>query len=864
MTEQGTKGSNQLVPSQTSDRALFTPKQEKGLAEIARIYARGKIVLKDKAALQKVGRIVEDALQRGLAAQGRSFLEPTENLRKFVVKGFEVREDLKARASSILDLSLRNQTTYNALVGPLAIPNSVVIACQSEIAKFSLNPDILATQHTVQLGETRLALIDPLAQKGLTELEQNGLNITLDQIPEIADRARLIRNTLASFAFRGHLSPIITTSDLRQFTILHRDSSPFNQDLTEQVVATFQLEEADAKEYVLDLFTQTSQSFRTLTEIPDESNPQSIMRFYRQFARDLLLLHPALEEQQLATNRLRVTDISTSIWNQGMKIGNLIIPRADQLAQAARQAEARKEEITQERLHQGIKAWQWLGEEHIKHEHKIASSKKNLYEIGKLIEKLNDPDFTLPTDAYRISRGNQTESKAVIAKRRTVEEIKRIIKENDALRTQVLLYEQELNRKYGPNSWPSQLTLPRFLYIQRLKDKEKIIRGRQAHIIKRLSATENFLHMDYLWSKQSNKGFGFLFEETSKDWVQEELMKTVQLKRQADRQPVQSITKDEARRIVGHLYPNLRLKVIPTYIPTELKPYYEFWHKTFTTLSETPHLATEPTFWANIVSEALQQRISLLNFADSVLEAKERLPEQATKARLIVEEYLNDPNKALPKNVFWTNIAAHEYILETKLITLPDTEQVPEEKLLETASEIRFLLRSLPASFLPKTIPTKEKLQDWIDNNIKVLNESLAKKKMDQEQKKKKSFVESQEITSLESMIHTYNKLKALVESPVTPLPGTEGLKASQFRKIWRKRADYIWAVYYQEEAEEEKIKSQEEYQKVVKENYRKRLIALQGIRQKSLADLKARDLEQEFLERMSDLNLVLEENPLA
>ena len=132
-----------------------------------------------------------------------------------------MEKDLRRKAENLHNLSSRSQHTYSDSVGPLALPASLIHAANTDQRVFALTADLEPVQQVVMMGEERLALVDTWAKMGLTALPETLRPVSLEQFPivpaTVSERVQIIRNMITSFIFRGSLSTLISTAELRDF-----------------------------------------------------------------------------------------------------------------------------------------------------------------------------------------------------------------------------------------------------------------------------------------------------------------------------------------------------------------------------------------------------------------------------------------------------------------------------------------------------------------------------------------------------------------------------------------------------------------------------------------------------------------------
>lgn len=841
-----------LIPLGLDERPLLAAKQQQELLDATRLYARDHRIPLTTDTSGRVMGVLVDSLQRTIIASKHPPLTSKDRIRPLIRQGLEIREGLRSQAEESLKFTSSHQGTDQELVGPFALPSSLIQTAHMESRNFFLTPRIEATQQVVQLVSHRHPLIDKFARAAITHLPAELEGVNLEKFPDAADRVKLIRNMIASFVFRGNLSPLIPTSDLKDFVLASKDLvNPFNSEMQEALIVAIGTLNTDERPYLESLFRQTVTLFEVYQDVPDENNPRAFDNFYRQFARDLLLLHPALEEKQIVTVPTKVAPDSVHIWQEGARFGPNIIPRTEMLALAIRQAEAKGDRLNADRFQEAIKLWQWFERTKPAHEQRIRKAEDELQLRQELLRNLDDPSFPLPKEAYFAIHVDQEKARGMTRMRRKeAEGIQRTISEHEALQIRTKEYERELKERFGEN-WPYLVPISRDVFLQRLQDQERSLIGQLGAMITRLNKVEDLLHLDFLWNKENDLKYGFLSREQPDQWLEKELEKTQALQRS----PVQ-FSEAETVDLLGHLFRYFQYKPKSQYLSKELQTFQKFWEDTHDKLWGNPGLQRDRDFWLSLIPQILSQRAGLLKYTQGALQRKYQIPSEVQEAREQIRKF-QDPMQPLPEGAVWTNRNARDYILETNLVSVPQVEQEEVETLIKTAQETQFLLANISARRLPDSVEGKQHFVSRLEARMAQLRSEIAHK-----QSLVEVGIRVSGLSDLKRDLDNLARLRDCLNSPIVPLPEGEGLPIKQFVRIWRRRAELTYATYLQEETEEESLRAQQDYEGLSRSVFKRRLTGEVEVKINALKKLTDRDIEQELVERMRHLNLVFDMPP--
>lgn len=838
----------ELTPSGELSQPILTPGQQKDLSDITRIYARRVGIGLSIDTLKSISAVAGDAIFRALGEKGQSLPTPKDRLKPLFQRGLEIREDLRRKAKTFVDLSLRNQNTYQELVGPLAIPASLIRAANVEKRIFVLTADLAPIQQLVEMGEQRLSLVDSWANLGLAALPQMSKEVSLADFPTTAERVKIIRNMIASFTFRGNLSPLISIGELKDF--VKKSPFLFGEEVKEQFLEQMQADTPGKRSYLEALYTQTREPFRLYTAVPTDDNPKEIENFYRRYTRDFLLMHPALEEQQIITNPQRVKEDILSIWDNPLTIAGFKLPRPDLLNQALRQAQARRDTLTVDGLIAGIRTWIWFEEAKRIHTAKIKSTIEKLAERRELFSNVLNPNFTLPKEAFFIRYTFQRKTwKDVSYSRKESERLTDVIRDILAKQKEVNSYEQILNDQYGKD-WPKVVKMPRSAFLEQLSEEKKKLRYKNSVANKLLSALEELLAIDIFWNKQDKFPLGILRKDRNR--AKARLTREMETTQQLLSQPNPSdnlFSSDEfsSEQLRNHLTPYF-ISRRALRLPESLKDYYKLWKDIYTKARDKTikvNVETKDQIrleLRTVLPKILAQRVLLLQVALLTVDEKDQLLRQQRANQAEYAE-ASDLTKPLSEKARWSKNEAKSYIKEIKASKLPSLKGITLDELAKAAKEMTYFIDRYAADVLPNRIMNKEALEGWLNSKIDDINNL----KSDMEPLRKLGY---------------FKKMLSYLNNLLTPLPEentTEGIGKNSFLRAWKRRVTLAYAICYRAQVLKKSQEASKQYDLITRDAFWESLRRELQSRERELNNLRSRNLENEFLEKMKTHNLVLE-----
>lgn len=856
-----------IIPLKNGEQQTLTAKQKEDLIDATRTYVVRRLKISPTLQnLEKAAGVLGNAVSRALDEQGRPSLTPADRVKTLVKKGLEVREDIRRRAESLLNLSLTNQTDFREFLGPLALPKSLIRACNIELVNFPLTADIPASLQVATLGQQRLRQIDYIALIGLGYLpEPLRQNVTLVRFKPV-ERTSLIRNMIASYVFRNHLSPLISTSDLKTFVQGFKKSPLyFDEQNKEALYATLNLTDSGIRAFVSALYDQTGELFRLRQTFLDNISPDTIEQFYFWFSKDLLLLHPALEEAKIITQLDRLKEGTPSLWDDSISFGPIKIPNPESLAKALVQAEALHDIITTNRLREGIRTWHWFNQEIKKHQGKIDLAKKELAERQKLLQNLRIyPKLPLPEEAYFNRYKTQVETKRrAEASTREVRRLSHIIEESFAEQARTRSYRRFLTQRYG-TKLPDQVPMLQSVSIRELESKSGSISVQLSQIRSQLRNIEDLLDLDLTRYKEIGPMVNRLNKTDAKARIESELLHTISLQRKFQKDP-QSIPFDQEylSQLTEHL--NSRLPTPKTgsrkpLLPIQLKDYNRFWRdikKNLGELRRKKNIKTEDKieFWQELILQILEKRVDLLGYTFALDDKKQQLAEQSEQVRDQIRHSRQVTGRLVDDQTVWSKEEAEQFIIENEASALPSfivLKETGQEEFTKVITNMRWAIANLQHEDLPETIPAASLMAARL---IETINIHQHKVDLWKESKEKRR------IKGLTARLHALKFLFENFNQPLIPIKEATGLSKEGFIRAWKKRIDLIQAICYRDEAYQESQQVQEAYENIMRATFLRMLVGELSSRKKAIRELSKRDIEREFVERMRPHGFVLKSN---
>jgi len=867
--------------------------QQKELLSIARIgYLREhNIPIANEEVLRRTMGVLKDALTRHLQEEGRGEIKPNERLRPLINKGLLLRDSLHEEAKNVLDLTSKNETTGLGNVGPFALQNSLLIKAHNESKNYLLTPDLKYTEQLVDTSRRRKIAIDKFAAVGIANLPEELGGVTLDRIPDIVDRSKLIRNMIASFLFRGNLNPIIEMTELRNFQTLNK-SAYFADEAKGKIINAFNLSDKEEITFVLDLFNQTKEAFCSNQSVPKGDDDRGMDGLFRNFSKDLLLLHPILEEEQIITYPGAIVRGVPNLWNDAETIAGFKIPNREMLLRAIRQARTKNEIFNEDRLYKGLRVWRQYDKMVLKHMNKAKRIKNRLKERESLLENiLSDSAHPLPNEAYgsKYSSEKQIHDKWSTAAKSESEarRLTKVIRNNSRIQKETREYEEWLRITYGDN-FPDFVPMSRSVFLQKLKNEVRSIRAAKNFKNTTLTVIEEALNTDSLFPGEANHAYINLGNMGAQKWIKQELIRSKGFAEEFKKKPENIPCENQDDVIFPNEYAlrNLKEYLVNKALPGKLRSYLKFWIVDSKNLKE--YLNSKPETWKiayrEFVLEATRRRVDLLEYSVNVMESYSSLTNDLENAEARLNKWLKETGEPLPTNAIWSKEEASKYILETKASELPAAQEMSSDDLQKAVPKMLNFIVSVSPSTFPLVVSSRSELKTWINQEIVEIKKEM-KKKM--EEKTFKSKMKSREtsienkgrrelenreidvqvmkinegIRSLSRKLKFSSKAIGLANGPFAPFLENTSFNRDDFLRICRKRLILANAILSEKKRQEESNLAKIEFETLLRSTYARKVKQEITSMQKDLGVLEKEDLRNWLIGRMADLSLALQDS---
>lgn len=888
-----------LVPTQITEEPLISKKQQEELYRIARItYLRGhKIPIDSLGILDQAMGVLGDALRRQLGEEGRASIAPNEKLKPLIEKGLLLRDRLCQQAQEVIELSRKNEVTSPELMGPFALSPSLLTLARKEIGGYLLIPQLKHAQQLVDISRQRAGVIDRLMNIGLSNLPEKLRGVTPERFPDLADRAKLVRNMIASFVLRGNFNPLITISDLKDFVrIAGKSQLNFSDEAKEVLTSELNLSLGEERAFIFDLFKQTREAFSVNQSVPAPSDTQGIDKFYRGFSKDLLLLHPALEEEQIITSVKKVTPDSLNLWREAAVIGNSKVPKPEMLAQAIRQARARGDNHAAEQLYQGIIIWKKHDSRVGERAAKIKRLEERLKDRKALLVNLSDSSFPLPNEAYslRYSSEKKVQDVRMVAAQqaREARRLTEIMENSLREQSEAKEYTDWLRATYGDNL-PDSVPMPRGVFLQKLRDETRSLRTALAANNSKCEIIEELLNLDFLFPSTNETAFGYLKKKNGKDWIEQDLTRVHKLNEQIKEKPEDFFHEKQKsfRLLSAQTLEALKKRLAKQNLPSVLRSYWSFWFEAYRNLNKYMRVKpdTRDKYYRGLVQEGMEQRINLLEYARPVLEKSADLTSKLANAQEAYGRLLEKPQEPLPFEATWSKEDAQEYVAEIKASELPDLKGLSLDDLQKTILEMRKFLVLASLSTLPLIIPEKSRLYEWTNQRVTKIRKELEEKtqealKMRAMVKSRREFMQyatseerateaaknkdhKRQIKKIEKRASILKKqlvfslqAQEFLDYPLVPSFDEGSMKREKFLRIWRRRVEFVDVLCNSEETRQKSESARGTYLVLLRNSYMKRVGREVELMQDDLKVLETTDINKQFIDNMREIGLVMEE----
>ena len=454
-----------IVPITETQGPVFnlTPAQKSTAEKYTVSYMRKNKIKFTTEGLQDASSVLlEDALPRGMRRLGLTGIGPQDNLTEVIKNGVQEREELVARAKKIF-LEYRNpiQQIDNPNIGPYALSRRSLVGLSHELQNPAVRKLLSHSQSLVQAIETRKIMLPRVAVAILDALPKDQFpDANIEQFPTPEDQAKIVRNVLASLAFRGSPDPILTTTDVQRFSA---EKAPPNMDafdsFKDAISARTRLDSNAGGQYLSDLYQQTMREFikqRGRTTNGDDAVFRDLT--YAQFRDYLLLLHPALEERPLIIEPDEHKPGTHSLWREDVStiISGHRVPVPEILSSALRLARAKG--LNGTRFDEALHAWKAYKDERDLKDRRVDSYTKSIQTLEEKLLSFSDSDVTLGDIDLVMSQNVGLLEQFRLSKSKR-NEYRRIKRRTEAEYTRIHGYLEEVKRENN-GQFPDKITLP--------------------------------------------------------------------------------------------------------------------------------------------------------------------------------------------------------------------------------------------------------------------------------------------------------------------------------------------------------------------------------------------------------------------
>lgn len=842
-----------LIPLEFSNIPKISTEKPADLLQVARMYLRDRHIAIDLQTLGLAMRVLDDAYFRGYAQNPDRFkVGKRPPFRLLIKDGLAVREQLRAEANDVIKLSHTHYTNATDPKGPLALSENLLKDSENELSRFQLQPEFGSSTELVQIAKVRSQIIPKLAEKILAHLPAELQHSTIEQFPSIQDQAKLIRNGIIKFIFTKQLSPVITTDQLRRYSEIAKNQPLiFEQNLRGNLTKLLNITDETEERYLLDLFTQVKIAFFNQPVEKFADPVEAVDYFYNYFGKDLLLLHPALEEQRIITQPEKYDPRIPSIWDDGLKIGSMVIPSADSLQRALRQQRAKRgPDLTRSdqvnSLRMGVASWRWRESEIKEVGGRIYSREKLIQQRKQYLQSLYLGQEPLPNSAF-----NMREVASLPMHRQLAVHNKNINKYVDQLLMHNLVmdaayqYHEWLLRVHPDGEWPDSLPESSISVISRVNSASARINaygGLLRNLGRVLDIDPIFEHTGGIWEVE-------LSNSESSTLIVQEMRRFKGFK---NKQPLDAgFLEDVVRKIYKE---DLQMRIGESVAAKEYKVFLGETQTEIRLLLASPNLSQKRTnsFAKRLIKKAVAKRIEVLQAASELFQ--KRVESETPRNHL--EDSVHDQDR-VSGGRSWTKEEAISYIRENYAADVNLMSQDEISGILQRGSIPTQWLDRFPTASLPNVIKDRTSLRFHVHAEIRGLISSY--RMMSTNPGKRNSYetgIAKQKVHSrIARLVHFRDQMTTMAP----PLPIGEGLSRGIFLNAWKKRLlalDHIIAIQ-----EEDVIKEPIEKQHInkVREIYcarvNREIEALEAI----VDIMKRRNPDSKLAEKLRRYNLVLD-----
>jgi len=469
-----------VVPILEQNTPIFAPSVKQGeiLEQMTLSYVKNNKLPFTTVGLDIGRQIITDAVQKGMQAEGLPGIDPSVNIRTVVKDGLAQRTKITRESQRICRQYFSEvQTAGVKFIGPHAFPTREIIRASHEVNRAVATPVLTHSEGLVAKELTRKVLLPQMAHAILGGLPQEQFpDVTLELFPDVESQAKLLRNAVTSMNFRGNPLPQMQVEEVIDFVTQEKTLDPvILAPLVHYIAESSGQDPNDIAEYLRDLGLQTDEFFKKARDVFTAhgifgSNDTYARDFvYKYFDKRLLLLHPALEEQELVTDYSNHIEGDYSLWDE--KFSSVIdgnrIPGPDILNRALRLSIAKGRNGT--KYKEALDEWK-----RFERAERVNKERKTTLEryIQKTADDLSQASIdTMPSSELTVALAQNV---LVASEYRTAkhkyDEDRRIIERAEGTVQQLTDIEEELRRENG-GELPQKMVLPGELSLESIHRK---------------------------------------------------------------------------------------------------------------------------------------------------------------------------------------------------------------------------------------------------------------------------------------------------------------------------------------------------------------------------------------------------------
>lgn len=845
--------STELVP--VTEVPLLSPALEPVLGRMALRYletvtVNGLGVNFNPKTFQQAQGVMLDCYLRGVRSTG--IVGTEKELKKAVWAGEKAREAVIQQATQIIEDSLA-LPSYSNLVGPWAISREMIYRVRDELRGANLTPNLIVSEDLIKDIRARQPFLKEWSALSLASLPTS-LDIGVDKFPDPKDQARLIRNLILSFIFRGDLSPLLSVEETRKFSQQVQEESLFwGPEAKESLITRLEAKESVATQYLGDLFEQTTSTLAKLANLPEDLS-------YQPLAAAFLLLNPLLEEQQLITRVDNYDGKTPSIWDDGESWAGYRFPGISGLLRAARQAKARNDNSGADRLFQGARLLRLGAESRRLMIQKRSRILSTLTQQESLLNQAMDPSIPLPKDAYRQIYVSQTQfDQEIRQKEREIVFFRETIEEADGLNKRADAYEQFLITNYGPK-WPKMVPMERAELFRQGRERVKRWQKNLAAAKKQLTIFEGLLDANYFWAKSHEKWPPFTLGEAG-DWLKGRIAKekdNLQIMEKEYQPPRQC--RPFLASLVRYYQPLAGLLYGQRKEGSFEQRYLTHWLNVYQKAADFLERSSSSDNGVKLWEEIYRSSSYLeLRYFEHALNLWRSAQVTESKRKEVEEEFVGQEGKEeLLEKAVWSSFDAAQFIQKLRASVLSPQALSSLRGQEEMVKRVYGFVIHLPVGSLPRVIYDRFWLQNWLGKSRSKIVEALDEQ--ENTEFEKEEILEGKTPARLQRFDQELQQMSMLINNPLTPFPEGDGLERNYFLEAWRKRATLAYVAGQLPEAVFERNNLERFYdlhtRKLYQEKLEKLILSLKT--ELTALDAGKEGKNKELIKRMEGLGLLL------